>query len=357
MEARFEERKRELLDECKVAPQVLDRVLPRLETFMAPFVASLVRREQIEHTQTFVQGLLSDLEHKNVESIAYHFGQDRMPLQWFVGTSDWDPSPLRDELVSQVGKTLGDEDGVIVFDPSGFPKSGRDSVGAARQWCGRLGKVDNCQVAVYMGYASRHEHALVDTRLYLSKEWTKEEQRRKKAGVPPGIRYQTRHQLCLEMLKENGEKLPHSWISGDDEMGRPYWFRRRLNRLNERYLLAVPSNTLIRDLEADPPPYSGHGRKPKRPWTRVDKWIASQSDDQGSLNYHAVPFNMKQLDRFVRLVARHWLFVLRRRSQRGARRWNWERMDRLVHRYLPRPRILHPYPHQRFRARLKVGAV
>ena len=278
MEARFEERKRELLDECKVAPQVVDRVLPRLETFMESFVASLVRKEQVAHARTFVQGLLSDLEHKNVESIAYRFGQPRMPLQWFVGTSDWDYDPLRNELVSQVGRTLGEPDGVIVFDPSGFPKSGRESVGTARQWCGRLGKVDNCQVAIYMGYVSAQEHALVDTRLYLPKEWTQDKQRRKKAGIPKGIRYRTRHQLCLEMLKEHGETLPHTWIAGDDEMGRPYWFRRRLDRLHETYLLAVPSNTLIRDLQTDPPPYAGRGQPPKRPWTRVDKWIAMQPD-------------------------------------------------------------------------------
>ncbi len=276
----YETRRQELLDECKVAPQVFDQVVPRLERFMNPFVESFVRSEQVEHTQTFVQGLLSDLDHKNVESIAYRFGQERMPLQWFIGVSDWDHTPLSNELVGQVGQTLGEEDGVLVFDPSGFPKSGRQSVGVARQWCGRLGKVDNCQVAVYMGYVSRHEHALVDVRLYLPKEWTTDKQRRQKAGVPKGTRYRTRHQLVLEMLKTHGEKLPHSWITGDDEMGRPSWFRRRLCRLNERYMLAVPSNTLIRDLESDPPPYCGHGPHPKRPWTRVDKWMAARTNDQ-----------------------------------------------------------------------------
>jgi SRSO17 transposase len=276
MEAKYEVRKQELLDECMVAPQIFDRVMPRLERFMAPFVENLVRKEQCEHARTFVQGLLSDLEHKNVESIAYRFGQERMPLQWFVGRSDWDHEPLRDELVRQVGEQLGEEDGVIVFDPSGFPKSGKESVGVARQWCGRLGKVDNCQVAVTMGYVSAQEHALVDTRLFLPKEWTKDQARREKAGVPKEVRYRTRHQLCLEMLAEQGDKLPHAWITGDDEMGRPSWFRRRLDRLKEQYLLAVPCNTQVRDLEADPPAYSGSGRPPKRPWTRVDKWVGSQ---------------------------------------------------------------------------------
>ena len=104
MEAKYETRKQELLDECTVAPQIFDRVMPRLERFMDPFIESLVRKEQYEHASTFIQGLLSDLDHKNVESIAYRFGQQRMPLQWFIGKSGWDHGPLRDELVRQVGK-------------------------------------------------------------------------------------------------------------------------------------------------------------------------------------------------------------------------------------------------------------
>jgi SRSO17 transposase len=279
MEAKeFEARKEELMDECNVAPQVFDRVMPRLERFMKPFVGTLVRREQVEHAGTFVQGLLSDLQHKNAESIAYRFGQERMPLQWFIGMSPWDDEPLRDELVRQVGKQLGQADGVIVFDPSAFPKSGKESVGVARQWCGRLGKVDNCQVGIFMGYVSACEHTLVDTRLYLPKEWTKDRKRCNKAGIPKKVRYRTRHQLCLEMLAQHGEHLSHAWITGDDEMGRPYWFRRRLDKLDERYLLAVPSNTQVRDLQVDPPQYSGHGRPPKRPWTRVDRWLAALGD-------------------------------------------------------------------------------
>ncbi len=152
MDARFRLRKRELMEECVVPPQVFRGVLPRLETFIRPFARLLSRSDQRGHMTTYLQGLLSDLEHKNTESIAYLFGQDRQPLQWFVGQSPWDDESMRDELVSQIGQTIGRDDGVIVFDPSGFPKSGEESVGVARQWCGRLGKVENCQVAVYMGY-------------------------------------------------------------------------------------------------------------------------------------------------------------------------------------------------------------
>jgi len=280
MDARYTTRKQELLQECQIGPEIFEQVMPRLETFMAPFVESFRRQEPDQHAQTYVCGLLSDLERKNVESIAYRFGQDRLPLQRFIGWAPWDDAPLRQELTQQVAEQLGQPDGVLVFDPSGFAKSGSESVGVARQWCGRLGKVDNCQVALYLGYVSRQGHTLVDMRLYLPKEWTRDKARLDKAGVPKAQRgYRSRHQLALEMLSETGSRLPHRWVSGDDEMGRPYWFRRRLASLGERYLLAVPGNTLIRDLSSSAPAYRGRGRRPQRPWQRMDHWSAARGQE------------------------------------------------------------------------------
>ena len=280
MEARYAIRKHQLLEECQVAPEIFDQVMPRLSTFMAPFVETLQGQALTQHAQTYVSGLLSDVERKNVESIAYHVGQNRLGLQGFIGWADWADAPLRQTLLDQVGQQLGQGDGVLVFDPSAFPKSGRESVGVARQWCGRLGKVDNCQVAIYLGYVSAHGHTLVDLRLYLPKEWTQDKARLQKAGVPKAHRgYRTRHQLALDMLEQNGTVLPHAWIAGDDEMGRPYWFRRRLAGLGERYLLAIPSNTLMRDLETAPPVSSGRGRRPQRPWHSVEQWSQALGDD------------------------------------------------------------------------------
>ncbi len=276
MDARYSIRKNQLLDECQVAPEIFEQVMPRLHTFMAPFVDTFQGQALSHHAKTSVSGLLSDVARKNVESIAYHVGQNRLGLQGFIGWADWDDAPLRKTLLDQVGTQLGQGDGVLVFDPSAFPKSGRESVGVARQWCGRLGKVDNCQVAIYLGYVSRKGHTLVDLRLYLPKEWTQDKARLHKAGVPQARRgYRTRHQLALEMLEHNGASLPHGWIAGDDEMGRPYWFRRRLAAVGERSMLAVPSNTMMRDLETPAPDYSGKGRPPKRPWQSVKTWAES----------------------------------------------------------------------------------
>jgi len=280
MEARYATRKGQLLAECQIAPELFDQVMPRLHTFMEPFVETLGAQALTQHARTYVCGLLSDVERKNVESIAYRFGHNRLPLQRFIGWAAWDDRPLRQELMHQVAHHLGQDDGVLVFDPSAFAKSGPESVGVARQWCGRLGKVDNCQVALYLGYVSAQGHTLVDMRLYLPKEWTQDKARLDKAGVPKDRRgYRTRHQLALDMLEKNGALLPHAWLAGDDEMGRPYWFRRRLAALGERSMLAVPSNTLMRDLETAPPEYSGRGRRAQRPWQRVEEWAQALGDD------------------------------------------------------------------------------
>jgi SRSO17 transposase len=275
MERRFRVRLDELLDDAEVRPSLLRGVLPRLESFLQPFVEVLHTPEQQTNTRHYVQGLLSELGSKDVESIAYLHDRERQGLQKFIGQAEWDHRPLLTELVRQVGTELGEADGILVFDPSAFPKKGTESVGVQRQWCGRLGKIDNCQVGIYLGYVSRREHALVDVRLYLPKPWANRKRRRQKAGVPDAVRFRTRHELMLEMLDERGPSLPHAWVSGDDELGRSSWFRQALRARHECYLLAVPSNTAVRDLSAAAPPYGGHGRRPCVPFTRVDRWCAA----------------------------------------------------------------------------------
>jgi SRSO17 transposase len=275
MASAYDRRLEEMLEDAEVPPKLLKDLLPRIETFVAPFVATLGGTEQRKHATEYITGLLSNLERKTGEAIAYLHDQERQGIQKFIGYVPWDHQPLLAMLTDQVSEQLGEPDGVLVFDPSGFPKKGTKSVGVGRQWCGRLGKVDNCQVGVYMAYVSRKDHAIVNTRLYLPEEWAKDRDRRYEAGVPTTIKFRTRHELALEMLEECGARLPHAWVAGDDEMGRPASFRLELGTRGQRYLLAVPSNTLIRDCDATPPEYSGRGRLPKSPFTRVDRWCAA----------------------------------------------------------------------------------
>src|SRR6266487_222253 len=186
MDAEYATRKRQLLEECQIAPEIFQQVMPRLATFMVPFVAPFCRQEPSQHAQTSVCGLLSDVARKNIASIAYRFGQDRLPLQRFIGWAEWDDAPLRQELTRQVAAQLGQAEGVLVFDPSAFAKSGAESVGVARQWCGRLGKV----------------------------------------GVPHDRRRRrSRLQLALDMLPEPFTLPPPCCFAADDAMFRPFWFR------------------------------------------------------------------------------------------------------------------------------------
>jgi SRSO17 transposase len=279
MERRYRVRLEELLQDAEVPGRLVRGVMPRLEAFLEPFVSVLETKEQKTNAQQYVSGLLSDLDSKDAESIAYLHDRDRQGLQKFIGQSEWDQRPLLTELARQVGSELGEADGVLVFDPSAFVKQGTESVGVQRQWCGRLGKVENCQVGIYLGYVSRRDHALVDVRLYLPKDWAEKKRRRQKAGVPEEIRFRTRHELALDMLDEQGPLLPHAWIAGDDEMGRCSWFRQELRAREENYLLAVPSNTLVRDLTAPEPAYAGRGPRPQVPFVRVDRWCAAVPEE------------------------------------------------------------------------------
>src|SRR5580658_2987215 len=124
MERHFAARRDQLLADAEVDPRILHGVLPRLERFLDPFVDGLQRSEQTLHARTYVAGLLSDLQYKNVESIAYLHDQEREPLQQFIGQSPWDHSPWLTELVRQVGQQLGSPEGVLVLDPSAFAKKG-----------------------------------------------------------------------------------------------------------------------------------------------------------------------------------------------------------------------------------------
>src|SRR5262245_51215356 len=138
---RFEARMHRALNDAVVDPAVFRGLQPRLERFVEPFAACLREAEQKKHARTYLSGLVSNLERKNAESIAYLHDQERLPVQKFIGCSPWDERPLVCELVRQVGAELGEADGVLVFDPSAHPKKGSESVGVQRQWCGRLGKV------------------------------------------------------------------------------------------------------------------------------------------------------------------------------------------------------------------------
>lgn len=253
-----------------VDSKALGPVVKHLNGFLQPYLPLFGVQERQLNARRAVQALLSDLPRKSAEPLAEFHGQPRRAMQHFLGAGPWDDDPLLDLLVEQVAAELGMVEGVLIIDPTSFAKKGKESVGVARQWCGRLGKVENCQVGVFLSYASARGHTLVDYRLYLpEKEWARNKARREKCYVPEGVVFQRTWELAADMIINRGSRLPHQWIVGDDEFGRPSEFRDLLAARGERYMLDVPCTTSVKVLGQASHP----GRRPNP--TTVERWADS----------------------------------------------------------------------------------
>ena len=271
-----------LLNDATVSPDTVRDCTDRLTGFLQRYLPKFYRIEQRDNATLVLRGLLSGLERKTSEPIAIAAGLPRKPIQFFVGAGQWDDEAVMAELRLHVREELAEPDGVVVIDPRAFPKKGTESCGVARQWCGRLGKVDNCQVGVFLAYAARAGYAPLDRRLYLPEDWADDPARREKCHVPPEIKSQEEWRIALDLLDRSLPGLPHGWIVADDEFGRAAEFRATLRQRPERYVLDVPCNTTVRDLERRRPPRqkAGVGRKREVPFRRADAWAARQPESR-----------------------------------------------------------------------------
>jgi SRSO17 transposase len=202
-------------------------------------------------------------------------------MQHFLSEGSWQNRAILQRHWQEVSHDLGDENGVLIGDDSGFPKQGKDSVAVKRQWRGQLGKRANCQVGVFLGYASQHGRTLLDRRLYRSQEWVEENaygERRQKCGVPEGIAFQTKPAVLLEMVKavHVAGTLPFRWLACDEAFGRDTAF---LDQIGDYVWYFAEVDHDARVWWARPqtavPDWSGQGRKPT--WARL---VASELETQ-----------------------------------------------------------------------------
>jgi len=201
---------------------------------------------QRQHFEAFLRGLIGPLERKSIEPIALDQGVPWYRLEDFIGRSKWDSEVLLVEHRRHVSQTLGSPHGVIIIDPTSFPKRGDKTVAVTRQWCGQLGKEENCVVGVNIAYASEKGHTFLDRRMYVPKEWAGDPRRRRAAHVPEDVVFRTSGELAYEMIsKARRAGLPHGWITGDEEFGKAPWLHDWLHEDGERYVLEVPCNTRV----------------------------------------------------------------------------------------------------------------
>jgi SRSO17 transposase len=292
-------------------------MIKHLRRFLYPYLPLFGRSENRTNADLTIQGLLSNLPRKSVEPLAEFHDVPRRALQRFVGAGSWRYGPLIDLLCEQVARELGRPDGVLIIDPTSFPKKGTDSVGVARQWCGRLGKVENCQVGVFLSYASSEGHTLIDERLYLPEEWCGDAARRERCYVPEGVVFRTSWELADEMLAARAPSIPHAWILGDDEFGRPGEFRDRLDTRGERYMLDVPSTTSVKVLGQVPHP----GRRPNP--VHASAWAEALEPKDWTL------YTVRDGAKGPLQVEAAWTRVLTNRAHEG-RKPNWSREEILL---------------------------
>jgi SRSO17 transposase len=249
-------------------------LLPELEAFHARFGRFFSRSESRAWSRKYLTGLLLPIERKNVENMAEQLGGHPRRLQEFVSESPWDDAGCIEEVQRMVGEQLGTGEGVLVLDDTGFPKKGKCSAGVGRQYSGTLGRTDNCQVGVFVSYASERGHTLVDRRLYLLRSWfEKEAVVSPKAGLPAGLEFQTKPELATGMLREitKAGHLPYRWVTADADYGDVHDLRQAVADLNAWYCFDVSSTAKV--WTGDPGwkvPPRGRGRPPKWPQPTAD---------------------------------------------------------------------------------------
>src|SRR5215208_1787145 len=179
------------------------------------------RPEPRRRALALLRGLLSPVERKNGWQLAEQAGEATPDgMQRLLATADWDAAAVRDDLRAYVVEPLGDEQGVLVVDETGFVKKGTKSAGVQRQYSGTAGRIENAQIGVFLGYASRHGHALIDRALYLPEVWANDPARRDAAGVPADTTFATKPQLGRQMLaRAFAAGVPCRWVTGDSVYG------------------------------------------------------------------------------------------------------------------------------------------
>jgi SRSO17 transposase len=255
----------------ELTPEEIEALADELVDYHAEFAELYYRVEQAHWGYKYLQGLMAPIERKAIQPMAMSLeGGNIQALQQFIGQGQWRDERLLHKHWQLIDETLGEDDGVYIVDESGFPKKGVYSVGVARQWCGALGKVDNCQVGVFGAYASRRGYTLVDRRLYLPEEWFDEEheERWKKCGIPEETTLETKPALALEMLQAvvTQGSLRFRWVTCDELYGRDTGFLDGVADLERWYLAEVPHNTRVWRTRPQTavPQWSGRGRPPSK---------------------------------------------------------------------------------------------
>jgi SRSO17 transposase len=242
-------------------------------------IAHRFRRPEVrQRARRYLQGLLGSVERKNGWQLAEQLGESHpRGVQRLLDQAQWDAEAVRDDLRAYVVEHLGDSRGVLVVDETGFLKKGTKSVGVARQYSGTAGRTENCQVGVFLAYASPKGRAFLDRTLYLPKVWAEDAARRAAAGVPQAVRFATKAALAKAMLQRVfAAGVPAAWVTGDTVYGTDRSLRPWLEAERRAYVLAMPKTHRVWLGEQQQTAQAAFTRLPAEAWQRLSAGEGSQ---------------------------------------------------------------------------------
>ncbi|WP_425573579.1 IS701 family transposase, partial [Nocardiopsis rhodophaea] len=216
--------------------------------FLACFAHRFPRVESRRQAASYLRGLLSELERKNGWTLAEMIGEHGpQRLQRLLNFYAWDTDGLRDDIRDLAAQALGDADhGVLILDDTGFLKKGTKSAGVARQYSGTAGRIENCQIGVFLAYAGVHGRALIDRELYVPKAWAEDRDRCRAAGIGDDIDFATKNELAHAMLQRAVESgIPFGWVTADEAYGQVSRLRLWMEAHGIRHVVAVPKSQMV----------------------------------------------------------------------------------------------------------------
>lgn len=246
-----------------------------------------------ETAKKYILALMSGAERKNGWQLSEQLGEHTpYRLQQFLYRSSWDADQVRDQLRCYICEHLGTQNGVLVVDEIGFLKQGKQSAGVKRQYNSTAGRRENCQIGVFLTYASQKGYGMLDRALYLPKEWTDDPERCKKAGIPEGTAFQTKPEQALTMLRSAQEaNVPFAWVTGDRVYGDCSDIRLYLETIGKQYVMAV-SETAFVSREMQQVSVSEIMKDlPENGWQRLSTGAGSQEDEEEVYDWLTLPLS------------------------------------------------------------------
>jgi len=220
---------------------VVDLVAAELGRVHARIAGRFARAEPRARMREYVSGLVAGLERKNGWTLA-EWAREVSPdgMQRLLRRADWDVDGVRDDIRGYVAGQLGEPDGVLIADDTGFLKKGIRAAGVQRQYSGTAGRTENCQVGVFLAYASAHGHALIDRELYLPQSWTEDPERCRAAGIPPEVEFATKPRQAQAMIaRAVAAGVPFAWFTADEAYGQAKWLQAWLEDQDVSYVMAI----------------------------------------------------------------------------------------------------------------------